>query len=181
MEYSIWTRVGAEAGETTGEILLRKEQERSAGDGLFVWGVGNSSRGISALLHAGTAIDVVFSCMRARPRPHDVSPATVIGWRAYVDDDKTRPLPAHVRVTSRGGKDRHYALICRSNEPLVLSDRGAFDPEAHRNLSGRRIGDSQVTALVQRVARDSASTLYASGFRARLVDWVKLAQPTNDR
>jgi hypothetical protein len=116
---------------------------------------------------------------RSKAKAIDHSPGSVLRWRAYLDAaGKVRPLPAHVRVTNRGGKDRHYALMCWSDEPLVLSDYCAFDHSVHRNLSGAPIGATQVTALVRRISPDSATPLYRTGFGARLVEsyWVKLVE-----
>jgi hypothetical protein len=179
-ELLVWTRIGSEAGEPVNAIVERKEAERQAGGGLFCWGVGNPpSSGIATLVEARAPINVVFSLMRSNAKAIDHSPGSVLRWRAYLDAaGKVRPLPAHVRVTSRGGKDRHYALMCWSDEPLVLSDYCAFDHSVHRNLSGAPIGATQVTALVRRISPDSATPLYRTGFGARLVEsyWVKLVE-----
>jgi hypothetical protein len=175
----VWTRIGAEAGEPLDKILRRKEQERVNGGGLFYWGVGNTSREIAALLGiAREPVDVVFSLKSTPPQAKDASPDSILRWRAYVDaSGNERRLPAHVRVKSRGDRNRHYALVCRSDEPLELSQRFAFDWFAHRNYpSGKRIHGKQVTALVYRVEPDSSPS-YPMGFRARLVDWVELAKP----
>lgn len=177
-ELLVWTRIGAEAGEPIEAILARKEAERRAGGGLFCWGVGNApSSGIAALVRDKAPLKVVFSLIRSKAKDIDVSPGSVLVWRTYLDaDGKVRPLPQHVRVTSRGGKDRHYALMCWSDEPLALSGRFAFDHSVHRNPSGSKIGASQITALVRRVERDSAAPLYKTGLGARLVEdyWVRL-------
>ena len=37
-----WTRFGGEAGEPIEQILFRKEQERLANGGVFLWGIGNA-------------------------------------------------------------------------------------------------------------------------------------------
>ena len=37
-----WTKYGTEAGEDIGAILERKESERLASGGTFLWGVGNA-------------------------------------------------------------------------------------------------------------------------------------------
>jgi hypothetical protein len=41
-EAFVWTRFGTEAGQTIDRILARKEAERIANGGLFLWGIGNS-------------------------------------------------------------------------------------------------------------------------------------------
>ncbi len=172
----------AEAGEGLSHIVRRKDLERRAGAGLFFWGVGNApSRAIPALARAGEAIDVLFSVMKSRPKAHDVAPSRVLAWRSYVDiDGVVRPVPAHVLVTSRAGaRDCHYALVCRSNAPLDVSDEGPFDPAAFRNYgAGGAVGASQVTSLLERCAPDGSSD-YRVAMRARLTDgfWVKLIDP----
>jgi hypothetical protein len=37
-----WTKYGAEAGEAASSILRRKELERLATGGIFLWGIGNA-------------------------------------------------------------------------------------------------------------------------------------------
>ena len=177
-----WTRMQAEAGEGLARIVRRKDLERRAGDGLFFWGVGNApSRAIPALARATDGIDVLFSVMKSKPKAHDVVPSRVLAWRSYVDvDGVVRPLPRHVLVTSRANsRDHHYALMCRSESALYVSDEGPFDPSAYRNFgAGGAVGNSQVTALLERCAPDSSSD-YRVAMRARLTGglWVKLIDP----
>ena len=87
-----------------------------------------------------------------------------LGGPSSAPDGHERPLPKHAIVTSRGDrrtgtKERHYALVCWSDTPLVLGDYGLFDPSAYRNLSGTGapVGASQVTALLRRVALEGSS------------------------
>lgn len=177
-----WTRMQAEAGEGLARILLRKDLERRTGDGLFFWGVGNApSRAIPALARAADAIDVLFSVMKSKPKAHDVAPSRVLAWRSYVDvSGVVRPLPRNVLVTSRASsRDHHYALMCRSESALDVSDEGPFDPSAYRNFgAGGAVGNSQVTALLERCAPDGSSD-YRVAMRARLTGglWVKLIDP----
>jgi hypothetical protein len=179
-----WTRMQAEAGEGLARIVRRKDLERSAGNGLFFWGVGNApSRAIPALARAADTIDVLFSVMKSKPKAHDVAPSRVLAWRSYVDvDGVVQPLPRHVLVTSRAGsRDHHYALMCRSESALDVSDEGPFDPSAYRNFgAGGAVGNSQVTALLERCAPDSFSG-YRVAMRARLTGglWVKLIDPVD--
>lgn len=177
-----WTRMQSEAGEGLACILRRKDLERRAGNGLFFWGVGNApSRAIPALAKSAAAIDVIFSVMKSRPKPTDVAPAAVVAWRSYVDaDGAVRPIPLNVLVTSRATKRTcHYALMCRSDQPLGVDDEGPFDPAAFRNYgAGRGVGASQVTALLERCAPDGRSD-YRVAMRAELTGalWVKLIDP----
>jgi hypothetical protein len=178
MTLLVWTRVGTEAGEPLSCILSRKEAERAAG-GRFTWGVGNSSAEIGALIKAGAAIDVIFSLMAGKPKRHDAEPDRVIRWRAYRDArGKGHRFQDHERVTSRG-RSRHYALICQSEGPIEVESL-TFDPNAYSNLSGRQIAANQVTVLARHVRPDELKQplpIYAEGFRARLMDWVELAEP----
>lgn len=181
-----WTRMQSEAGEQLARIMRRKDLERRSGDGLFFWGVGNApSRAIPSLVRAGAMVDVLFSVMKSKPKAKDVSPSRVLAWRRYIDADGVeRPIPSHVLVTSRAGsRDCHYALMCRSDEPLGAADHGAFDPSAFRNFgAGGAVGASQVTALLERCAPDGASD-YRVAMRARLTGgfWVKLVDPVEVR
>lgn len=177
-----WTRMQAEAGEQLARIMRRKELERRSGDGVFFWGVGSApSRAIPALVRTAAVIDVLFSVMKTKPKAKDAAPDKVVAWRSYVDTDGiVRQIPDHVLVTSRAGaRGCHYALICRSDTPLGVADEGPFDPSAFRNVgAGGAVGASQVTALLERHAKDGASD-YRVAMRARLTDgfWVKLIDP----
>jgi limonene-1,2-epoxide hydrolase len=177
-----WTRMHAEAGEGLARIVRRKDLERRAGNGLFFWGVGNApSRAIPALARAADVIDVLFSVMKSKPKVHDVAPSRVLAWRSYVDvNGVVRPIPPNVLVTSRASsRDHHYALMCRSDSTLDVADEGPFDPSAYRNLgAGGAVGNSQVTALLERCAPDGSAG-YRVAMRARLTGglWVKLVDP----
>jgi len=88
-------------------------------------------------------------------------------------------------VTSRfvpsGPRRSHYALVCCSEQPLHLASsdhRIAFG--SLRNLvSGRKVGASQVTAIVERILDTGQdSSQYDVSMRARLVPpfFVKLTE-----
>lgn len=185
-----WTRMQTEAGQPLEAIIARKEIERRAGCGIFFWGVGNPpSRSVTALARLGQKIDLVFSVMKGRPRAADVRPASLLVWRRFVDTDgAVRPLPPHTLITSRGKetgiKRSHYALMCRSDQPLELGDHGAFYPDAYRNFggTGAPVGSSQVTALLRPATakhRYSEPAPYRINLRAELVGglWIKLLDP----
>jgi hypothetical protein len=184
-----WSRMQAEAGQTLDAIIIRKELERQAGNGLFLWGVGNApSRLTRVLARAAEPVRAVFSVMKSRPRAVDTTPAAVLLWRAYVDGDGAmHALPETSLVTSRadtgnGRKRAHYALMCHSDEPLAIT-RGArrFDPAAFRNVgeNGGPVGASQVTALLQQVDEECTDGAYEVNMAADLVAgyWVRLADP----
>src|SRR5687768_13573201 len=98
-----WTKYGTEAGEGIGSILERKERERLANDGLFLWGIGNAiGPSLLALLEAAARPQVVFTPMRSRPSSHDVAPTQTALWhRGFGLDGRPFELPAHSQVTSR--------------------------------------------------------------------------------
>ena len=74
-----WSRIGTESGEGIKRILARKDFERRANGGTFLWGVGNSvSKGMTGLFREAQAPEVIFSHMLSRPRAVDVSPPSVV-------------------------------------------------------------------------------------------------------
>jgi len=177
-DYFVWTRFGTESGEAVESILARKEQERQASGGIFLWGIGNSvAPSVRKLLAHLRDRDpcVVFSPMLASPRAVDVAPAEVVVWEsARGIDEQEWEMPAGTLVTSRGGparasKSRHYALVCQRNEPLRLNDSG--DRFAIADLanfaSGNPVAHSQVTAVVHRIGR-SADGPYVAAVIATL-------------
>lgn len=179
-----WTRMQSEAGQVLEEIIARKEMERRAGNGVFLWGVGNAPAVItSAYARLRVPIKVVFSIMKGRPRAVDATPRTLLVWRRYLDMfGVERELPPQALVTSRGetqggDKKRHYALMCCSTTPLRIERGVGFDPTVYRNVGGNggRVGASQVTALLQRIAPATPGD-YEANLTADLVGsyWVRL-------
>lgn len=183
--FTIWTRMQAEAGQALHAIVARKELERQAGHGIFYWGVGSApSRLIPGLAKTGVEVSILFSVMRSRPKPRDVAPASVLVWRAYIDPHgDERPLPPNVLITSRGGvgKSKHYALSCRSDEPLRLAQGVEFNPGRYRNAGqgGRPIGASQVTSLLEPAEVETTASPYEIAMSALATHgyWVRLTDP----
>jgi hypothetical protein len=175
-----WTKYGDEAGEPISSILRRKEAERAANDGLFLWGIGTSIRpSLLQLLPHEPNPTVIFSPMLSAPAARDVSPPAVVAWRhAHGLDGKPFELPGQTTVTSRLGSGvratRHYALVCHSSGPLVSEGRGEddewIDDARLRNFTtGRPLGHSQVTSVVKASAVDGRPRpRYQVGFRATL-------------
>lgn len=177
-DYFVWTRYGTESGEAAESILARKEQERQAAGGMFLWGIGNSvGPSVRKLIASLKGHDpfVVFSPMLAAPRAADVSPAEIVAWQSARGlDEQEWEMPAGTLVTSRGGpagigKSRHYALVCKRNEALRANDSG--DRFAIADLAnfatGNPVGHSQVTAVVHRTGR-SADGPYIAAVTATL-------------
>lgn len=186
--YVCWSRMQAEAGQLLDAIIARKELERRAGDGLFLWGVGNApSIAVRPLAVLKKPVRVIFSAMKTKPKLIDLTPKRTIVWRRYVDGNGIeRPLPANALVTSRGdsaagAKSRHYALMCLSETPLVLERGVPFDHLAYRNAggAGAPVGASQVTALLRQVAEPASTASYEANIVAWLTDgyWVRLSDP----
>jgi hypothetical protein len=172
-DYFVWTRYGTESGEAAESILARKEQERQAANGIFLWGIGNSvGPSVRKLLASLKGRDpyVVFSPMLAAPRAVDVSRAEVVAWQSARGlDEQEWEMPASTLVTSRGGpnaigKSRHYALVCMRNEALRANDSG--DRFAIADLAnfatGNPVGHSQVTAVVRRTGRSPGGPYIAA-------------------
>lgn len=187
-----WTRFGTEAGETIDSIVARKERERLATDGLFLWGIGNSvGPAMRSLVDVERRPMVLFSPMRSKPKAVDVSPNRVVTWsRANDLNGNEWPLPDGVSVRSRAGSDAgrqksyHFALVCRSGSPLRLLEAGNVAVESLVNLlSGSKLGSSQVTAVVRRLERHpQAQTVYPVAFCAELVFpyFVRLEAPVDE-
>ncbi|MCL4673905.1 MAG: hypothetical protein KJZ64_13465 [Sphingomonadaceae bacterium] len=179
----------AEAGQSLDVIIRRKDLEREANGGLFLWGVGNApSRFTHIFARMRRPISAIFSVMKSKPKRIDAEAEDLVLWRAYFDSaGKPRPLPPASIVTSRAGtsagrKRAHYALMCQSNVPLQINRGGArFDPLAFRNVGeqGGPVGSSQVTALLRQVAMQRENASYEVNMTADLVEgyWVRLCDP----
>jgi len=186
-QHFCWTKYGTEAGEGIESILRRKEHERAANGGIFLWGIGNSIRpSVEALLEVEPFPQVLFSPMRSRPAMKDASPAMVGRWTsATALDGSAWELPAHTVVTSGAGPDqgipsRHYALVCQRTGPIGVEDLWWLDEDELSNLrSGSRLGSSQVTAVVRRALTKSQRDRYpvtmsatlASPYMVTLTGW----------
>lgn len=188
-----WTRFGTESGELVEEILKRKEAQRLAHDGMFLWGIGNSvGPAIRELVRLEGTPRVLFSPMRSKPKLVDVQPERVFCWtRATTLEGETWDMPVGLRVISRGStalghKRSHYALVCRSTTPLVHASetRHRLCYRALVNLSSKnKLGHSQVTAVVEHCLdaklAEADSTVYEVGFAAELVYpyFIQLGEP----
>jgi hypothetical protein len=152
-----WTRFGTEAGESIESIFARKERERVANGGMFLWGIGNAvGPSVRELLRLVGSPEVLFSPIKSAARQTDVAPRMVVAWTSGVGlDGSLFCVPENSLVTSRhdpgSTREDHFALVCAASEPLTRfrsSDRINFT--ALRNLrTGRPVGASQVTAVVR--------------------------------
>lgn len=191
-----WTRFGTESGEPVEDILARKEAQRRAHDGMFLWGIGNSvGPAIRELVRLECAPKVLFSPMRSKPKAVDVRPSQVFAWtQATTLEGEEWEMPVGLRVVSRGSTEAgfqkrfHYALVCRSTTPLFAKGQTARQSLCYEEmvnlLSKNKLGHSQVTAVVERLTRShdphaSGGTTYPVGFDAELVYpyFVRLGEP----
>lgn len=184
-----WTRFGTEAGEGIAQILFRKERERVANAGVFLWGIGNAiGPSIRRLVELEKQPEVVFSPMRSAPRKQDADPDEIVVWMtARTLDGQHFDLPGGSVVTSRakqdGRRNRHYALVCASNSSLRIDlDDHRIPFSALRNLlTNRPVGASQVTAIVRQMDDDlpSSGAVYRVAMRALLVSphFIELLNP----
>lgn len=172
-----WTRFGAEAGQQFEAIFARKEQERRKNGGVFLWGIGNNvAPSLSSLLQRVQRPIIAFSPIKSRAQAHDESPDQIAVWtQATGPDGAPFHIPWGSMVTSRyaPGKTRHYALVCKSQEPL----RSSTLPEwisisALSNVkSGSPVGASQVTAMVSiDPARKASGAAYPIAFCCELAE-----------
>ncbi len=187
-----WTKIGPEAGEDLAAIRCRKEWERQLGRGQFFWGIGQSLGENAHLSGAsGAALRVLFSPMPSKPKAIDSTPAGIVLWNAWVDGGGcAQPLPDHCLITSRSclpsgkAKERHYALVCTSDEELGEQLDCWVSPQHLRNIgTNSSLGASQVTAVVRLTGStglDEEARRYPVSFAADLKPpyFVRLSEPT---
>ena len=157
-----WSKFGDESGEPAGGILARKEAERTSNDGVFLWGIGSSiAPSLQEFLRHEPNPRILFTPMLSAPARRDTNPGAVAVWHSgRTMEGATYLLPNHSLVTSRADSDRtpkrHYALVCRSDTPIVREATGQwFDDADVRNLrTGALVGASQVTSVVRLVDGD---------------------------
>src|SRR5262245_24776936 len=136
-----WTRFGIEAGEGVAGILARKEKERIANTGVFLWGIGNAiGPSIRKLLLVENEPEVAFSLIRSPAKALDTNPEVVVRWTTGRDlDGHQYELPLGSVVTSAyhgPTKQSHYALVCSSEVPIRLDPEGEqLEFDLLRNLA----------------------------------------------
>ncbi len=180
--------MGTEGGETLANIIERKELERRATGGVFVWGIGNAvGAAVLHLVRSCPRPEVLFSLTKTQPRPIDVAPDRRVIWRGGTTmSGAPYRLPAGTRVMGGAVDGRsqrpRYALVCATDDVLELSNLGWLHFADLRNLiSGRPVGPSQVTAVVTRWPQPASHIdgSYQVSMRARLVEpyFVRLTDP----
>lgn len=174
-----WSRFGTEAGESIESILLRKESERVANGGIFLWGIGNAvAPSMKQLLCIEPNPIVIFSPIRSVPHRSDVTPEEITVWTSgRTLEGWPYRVPIGCMVTSRSkaqvNRNRHYALVCASSSKLCINPAGEqIQLGRLRNLlSNRPIGSSQVTAIVRQTVtiEQYSNVLYPAAIKAELV------------
>jgi hypothetical protein len=185
----VWSKYGEEAGQSTASIFARKEAERLADGGVFLWGIGASiGPSLRVLLQRQEHPRVLFTPMRTLAKEEDAYAETVAHWhRARTMEGDEWEMPEHALVTSRANSGiseppvRHFALVCRREEPLTTNEGDRIDPRHLLNLrTGTRPGSSQVTSVVFNTGEPVARPRYRVAFSADLVApyLVTLEAPT---
>jgi hypothetical protein len=170
-----WSRFGYEAGQSIEHIIERKEQERLANGGLFLWGIGNAlGPSMFELISKTEKPEVIFSPIKSAPRVKDRAPISLAVWTsAKTFQGVFFELPKRSLVTSRydSTKKTHYALVCFSPSRLKLSiGNDAISAGSLVNLrTSRPVGSSQVTAIVQHDAKRRSGPVYDISMRVGLI------------
>jgi hypothetical protein len=174
-----WTRFGGEAAEPIESILHRKERERLANGGLFLWGIGNAvGPSISELMRHTARPQVIFSPIKTAPKIKDTAPPAVVMWtKAEGLDGKDFSIPLNSLVTSRFDpqtpKNCHYALVCFSAKPLtpLWTGRKISFSQLTNLRTGRPVGASQVTAVVRHDEMEvGTASVYDVSILAELIE-----------
>jgi hypothetical protein len=183
----VWTRINDDSGQAVHLILNRKELERQAGN-TFWWGIGESkATKVKRLVARDAHPAVLFSEMPSRAHRRDSNPNGVLLWEEYETAKGKVKLPSHVVVVSRAHQQNgvlkllYHALVCECPLGIPRTGGGSLDSRTFRNFGdgGRSIGSSQITAVVERTARNGNGRLYPIAARATLVApyAVQLAAP----
>ena len=115
----VWSKMGTEAGEPLEDIMHRKEIERQANDGKFVWGIGNSP-GNSIVNFMQDTKKPVAIFTETRPNSKTRSIDEEESERVWRD----KLLPRYSFVTSHPERKEHYALLCECDEDLRTQCHG---------------------------------------------------------
>jgi hypothetical protein len=180
----VWTKFGTESGEPIEQIFARKEKERCANGGTFLWGIGNNVGPSIRALASGRPPEVLFSPIASPARQCDQSPAVIARWTAAETlEGDFFEIPRGSIVTSRWGdnKRQHFALVCYSETPLgPITENHFIHAQSLRNLvSGRQVGSSQVTSVVERIGGKGIGRSYPVAMRIALAApyFVRLLNP----
>ena len=168
----VWSKMGTEAGEPLEYIMHRKEIERQANGGKFVWGIGNSP-GNSIVNFMQDTKKPVAIFTETRPNSKTRSIDEEESERVWRD----KLLPRYSFVTSHPERKEHYALLCECDEDLRTQCHGKLNSAGVVNYeSGIKPGPSQVTSLVKYAGEKGGYGDYPIRFVASLYGegWVTL-------
>ena len=141
------TKYGPESGETASAILARKEWERKSGKAAhaneFWWGFGEggTAESIGYLIEKYKAKSIIFVAVKDQTTKGSAPPEVSV-WRKYQDID----IPENVLITSsmftKNGnlKTNHFALVCKSRDPIREASIGRFANSHYKNLTKSKKG-----------------------------------------
>ena len=177
-----WSKIGPEAGLTLDQIIRWKEFQRSLSGGVFVWGVGGipGREKQNAFLKSVRKPRVLFSEQLGKARPDYENPSSTTLWTHFVDDAGIEvELPRYAAVTSKGGVDKHHAIMCYAQDPIVIQEDIGFDIGLFGNFQGSsNIAFQQPAPIVEVNKLGKPKLLYPRGFWADLArqPFVTLSQ-----
>ena len=154
------TKFGPESGETASAILARKEWERKSGKAAhaneFWWGVGEGGTAelVRYLIEKYKAKSIIFMAVKDQTTKGSAPPQVLV-WRKYrtLASHQNIDIPENVLITSsvstKGGKfkSNHFALVCKSRDPIRAWSIGRFANNQYKNLTksekGYKLGSNK--------------------------------------
>jgi hypothetical protein len=178
-KYFIWTRYGEESGALIEDIIAQNGAEQDA-TGMFHWGIGQSVvNGVDALVAKCEAENVpprvYFTRMSSQSREIDRNATSgLVLWNSFKDKDGIKPLPDGALVISSGHRQKHYALVCRTDGPLSIDTKHfMIDTQKVRTLPKgagfSASGTTGVYELCEEINADIKHRSYTVTINAELV------------
>ncbi len=141
------TKFGPESGEAASAILARKEWERKSGKAAhaneFWWGVGEGGipESVRHLIQKYKAKSIIFVAVKDQTTKGSAPPQVLV-WRKYRSQgsDQDIDIPENVLLTSSMAtkmgklKSNHFALVCKSCDPIRAARIGRFANSHYNNL-----------------------------------------------
>ncbi len=141
------TKFGPESGETASAILARKELERKSGKAAhaneFWWGVGErgTAESVRYLIEEYKAKSIIFVAVKDQTTKGSAPPQVLV-WRKYrtLASHQNIDIPENVLITSSAftkdgkSKSNHFALVCKSCDPIRAASIGRFANGHYKNL-----------------------------------------------
>ena len=127
---------------------------------------------------------MLFSPIASPARSCDEAPGAVVRWTSAESlDGGYYEIPKACAVTSRWteNKRHHFALVCYSAIPLQPGngDQHVYVDSLRNLISGKKVGSSQVTSVVERIDCGRTGRAYSVALRIKLVApyFVRLLNP----